>query len=394
MPDPIAIVSADDHVIEPPTLWSDRLPRKYQDVGPRVEYLGTGTTRVDELGRTFDLPGEGPLAAYWRLEDTYWGLTRQVAAAGFAREEMSKAPVTFEQIRPGCWDPTERLNDMDANGVEASLCFPNYPRFAGQRFADMEDKMLALLCVQAYNDWMVDEWCGGSGGRLIPLCIVPLWDPLLAAAEVTRNRDRGVTAVCFTELPTYLGLPSIFSGQWDPFYQACDDAEAVISMHIGSGTKMFSTGPDMPENMVSVMHFVNSAASLSEYLYSDILIRYPRIKLFYAESQIGWIPYVLDKLDDAWLSQDFKRGSAASRLPSSNYWGRVYSCMFKDKVGSRLLDLIGADQVMFETDYPHSDSTWPNSPDRAAELLRGVPEHDQYKILRGNAIRLFNLSLA
>ena len=112
---------------------------------------------------------------------------------------------------------------MDANHIEAALCFPTFPRFCGQTFTEAKDKELGLLCVKAYNDWMVEEWCGDSGGRLIPLCLIPLWDAELAAAEVRRNAERGVRAVCFSEIPPFLGLPSVHDPDhyWDPFFRAC-----------------------------------------------------------------------------------------------------------------------------------------------------------------------------
>ena len=112
-------------------------------------------------------------------------------------------------MRKGCWDQKARLEDMDVNWVEASLSFPTFPRFCGQTFLEAKDRELAMLCVRAYNDWMVEEWCAGTGGRLIPLCIIPLWDAEEAAKEVRRNAARGVHAVCFSEIPHHLGLPSI-----------------------------------------------------------------------------------------------------------------------------------------------------------------------------------------
>jgi predicted TIM-barrel fold metal-dependent hydrolase len=350
---------------------------------------------VDELGRTFDVPGEsGPPADYWSFEGTYFAMTRMYASAGYAREELDDVHFTYDEIRPGCYDRAARLEDMDLNGIEASLCFPNYGRFAGQRFSEAEDHELGLACIRAYNDWMVEEWCGPSGGRLIPLCIVPLWDAEMAAAEVTRNAARGVRAVCFSELPQYLGLPSVPSGQWDPFLATCDETKTVVCMHIGSGTRTFSSGPDMPSPARLTMQFVNSAASMGEYLASGILGRFPNLKLYYAESQVGWIPYILDRLDDAWETYPFRHADRDPReIPSSFYWNRVYSCMFKDRVGTRLLDLIGEDQVMFESDYPHGDGTWPHTPERARTVLCDLPQEVQYKILRGNAIRLLGLNL-
>ena len=133
------------------------------------------------------------------------------------------------------------------NYVEASLCFPTFPRFCGQTFTEAKDRELGLACVQAYNDWMVEEWCGDSDGRLIPLIIIPLWDAELAAAEVRRNAERGVHAVCFSEIPPHLGLPSIHSGYWDPFFAGVrGDRAPSIYMHIGSSSQMPATSADAP----------------------------------------------------------------------------------------------------------------------------------------------------
>jgi hypothetical protein len=202
-------VSVDDHIIEPPNVWMDRLPAKYRDIGPRVERLRVDNLQFNGMQYSFDIVDNdadtGKFADFWLYEDLKVPLRRIIAAVGFPQEERTLIPVTYEEMRKGCWDQTARLEDMDVNHTEASLCFPTFPRFCGQTFTEAKDKELALLCVQAYNDWMVEEWCGGAGaGRLIPLIIVPLWDADLAAAEVRRNAARGVHAVCFSEIPPFL----------------------------------------------------------------------------------------------------------------------------------------------------------------------------------------------
>ncbi len=186
------IISVDDHVVEPAGVWMDRLPASYRDVGPRVVRAGLGEMRF--IGGKFSYaPAEDGLPCdWWFYEDLRWPQTRLSAAAGFDRDEVKITAITYEEMRPGCYDVGARLEDMDVNHVEACLCFPTFPRFCGQTFAEAKDKDLALLCVQAYNDWMVDEWCGPSAGRLIPLCLIPLWDAALAAEEVRRNAARGV----------------------------------------------------------------------------------------------------------------------------------------------------------------------------------------------------------
>ena len=150
---------------------------------------------------------DGDWCDWWFCEDLRYPMTRVMAAAGYPRDEVTVSPITMDDMRRGCSHQKERLEDMDANWTEASLCFPTFPRFCGQTFLERSDSELGDLCVKAYNDWMFDEWCAGTDGRLIPLPIVQLWDAELAAAEVRRNAARGGHAVAFTEIPPFLGLP-------------------------------------------------------------------------------------------------------------------------------------------------------------------------------------------
>jgi predicted TIM-barrel fold metal-dependent hydrolase len=386
------IISVDDHVVEPPHLWQTWLPKKHRERGPKIELLPTGEVKMVD-GRYVERPGtSGKLCAWWNYDGNYFSLKRYIAAVGYPPEEVDMYPITYDEMRPGCWQPKERIKDMEMNGVEASLCFPNYPRFCGQIFSEATDKELGLACIKAYNDWMVDEWCGDSGGRLIPLIIVPLWDANLAADEIRRNAARGVRAVAFSELPAWLGLPSIHSGYWDPFFQACDETGTVISMHIGSGTKTLQTSADAPASIGATMIFTNSAASMLDYLMSDVLKTFPNLKLLYAECQIGWIPYVLERADDIWRTHLWSHKEAHPELPSTYYKDRIYSCFFKDEVGVLMLDRIGVDQVCFETDYPHQDGTWPRSKQVAEHLFGHLDDETVYKLARGNAAKLLGLN--
>jgi predicted TIM-barrel fold metal-dependent hydrolase len=347
-------------------------------------------------GKYVERPGTaGPDVAWWHYEQTMTQLKRYIAAAGVPADEVTLEGVSYADIRPGCWQPGERLKDMDINGVQAQMCFPNYPRFCGQIFLWGQDKELSRLCVEAYNDWMVEEWCGSSGGRLIPLCIVPLWDVELAVAEVRRNAARGVRAVAFTELPSYLGLPSLHSRDWDPFFAACQETGTVLSMHIGSGTKTPQTSADAPAAVGATIIFGNSVASITDFLFSGVLHRFPDLKLLYAEAQIGWIPYLLERADDVWEThRGWSHGQDNCPEPPSTYYFRqVHSCFFKDSVGVELIDSVGLDNVLFETDYPHQDGTWPHSREAAAMQFGHLDQAKIDKIARGNAIRLLGLDL-
>jgi predicted TIM-barrel fold metal-dependent hydrolase len=392
------IISVDDHVIEPATVWTDRLPSKYHSVGPRIE-----RRPIKEMtfigGKFTAIPGDpgdpGEPVDWWFYEDLRRPLTRLDTAVGFSRDEVTLTGITYETMRQGSYLVPERLADMDVNHVEASLCFPTFPRFCGQTFFEADDKELALACVQAYNDWMVDEWCGPSSGRLIPLIIVPLWDPVLAAAEIRRNAERNVHAVCFSEIPPNLGLPSIHDadGYWLPFFEACNETHTTINMHIGSGSRMPSTSPDAPAAVGSTLTFANCCFSMVDWLMSGLFNKFTDLKIAFSEGQIGWIPYTLERADTVWRENRGWGGIADKVLdpPSELFRRHVYGCFFDDPHGIRSIEEIGVDNVTYETDYPHSDSTWPHSAKLAAEQTAELSDEVVHKVLRGNAIEMLHL---
>jgi predicted TIM-barrel fold metal-dependent hydrolase len=391
------IVSVDDHVVEPPGTWSSRLPKKYADVGPRIVYAPAGEV-VFKGGKLSIAPGkkgEGPEAAFWFYEELRRPLMRLDAAVGYPRDDVDLRLVGYDDMRKGAWSVPERIADMDQNWIESSLCFPTFPRFCGQTFTEAKDKELADLCVKAYNDFMVEEWCGPSEGRLIPLIIIQLWDADLAAAEVRRNATRGVRAVCFSEIPPFLGLPSIHdqNNYWDPFFAACEETGTVICMHIGSSSKMPSTSADAPPAVGSTLTFANSAYSLVDWLMSGVFTRFPKLVIAYSEGQIGWLPYVLERADIVWEENRGWGGVADTVLepPSELFRKHVYGCFFNDAHGLKSLDDIGVDNVTYESDYPHSDSTWPDTRALAEEHMKELSAEVIEKIVRSNAIRMLSL---
>jgi predicted TIM-barrel fold metal-dependent hydrolase len=398
MPEIPKIISVDDHVIEPATVWQERLPARLREIGPRLErrkvknmkFVG-GVFSYDEASADED----GTWCDWWLIEGLAWPLTRLSAAAGYPRDEVTVSPITMDDMRKGCWDQKARLEDMDVNHVEASLSFPSFPRFCGQTFLERNDKELADLCVKAYNDWMFDEWCAGTNGRLVPLPIIQLWDAQLAAAEVRRSAARGAHAVCFSEIPPFLGLPSVHSDYWNPFFTACAETETVVCMHIGSSSKMPSTSTDAPAAVGSTLTYMNAAMSLTDYLMSGVFERFPTLEVAYSEGQIGWIPYVLERADKVWEDNRGWGGVAekVKRRPSEYYYEHVYGCFFDDPHGLRSLDSVGLDNVTFETDYPHSDSTWPHTKKVAEEIMQDLTQEQVDKICRTNAIRMLRLDL-
>ncbi len=389
------IISVDDHVVEPAHLWNTWLPSQFRERGPRVERRGVRAIEFAGAAAYKEVFDESSptKADTWVYEGLVYTHKRMVAAVGYPRDEMTMTPITYDDMRPGCYDPKARLADMDLNWTEASACYPTFPRFCGQTFTEGKDRDLGLACVEAYNNWMVEEWCGDSGGRLIPICLVPLWDAALAAAEVRRNAARGVHAVAFSEIPAHLGLPSIHSGFWDPFFVACEETGTVICMHIGSSSRMPSTSPDAPPAVTATLGFGGAMSSVVDFLWSGVCVRFPKIRLCYAESQMGWLPYVLERIDDVWEDNQGWAGTKVIPEPPSTYFRRnMWMCFFKDRTGIDARETIGLDRILFETDYPHSDSTWPDTRSVAARLLDGLTSHEVHRIVRGNAIDLFSLS--
>lgn len=386
------IISVDDHVVEPPDLWSSRLPTRFRERGPRI--VREKGSFGGPLGLTWSRDPAGQWADIWYYDDLVSPFSRLSAAVGLG--DLAFGVTTFDEIRPGCWKQKERLEDMDANHMEASICFPNtLPRFCGQTFMERQDKELSLLCVRAYNDWIIDEWCAGEGhGRLIPLSIIPLWDVNLAVEEIHRTAAKGCHAVTFSENPHPLGLPTVHSGYWDPFYRACEETETVVCLHIGSSSKMPQTTPDAPFIVSSTLTFQNAMGSLIDYVFSGILERFPRLRIAYSEGQVGWMPYVLERMDKLWHERvDNSFGSGLKNPPSSYLGDRVLGCIFDDETGLANRDRIGMQRISFECDYPHADSTFPHTEKVATEICAkaGLNEAETYALLRGNAIRLFQL---
>jgi predicted TIM-barrel fold metal-dependent hydrolase len=399
MPELPKIISVDDHVVEPPDVFTTRLPSKYVEQGPRL-VRKRGVPQMPTPDVVVIVDDDGPNARWsdvWHYEDMQWPMFAGHAQARLNDTSLEpRTLVTYDEFAPGCFQKVPRLADMDINHVEAALCFPTFARFCGQTFAERKDKDLSLLCVQAYNDWMIDDWCAGEAyGRLIPLTLVPLWDAELAAAEVRRCADKGSNAIAFSENPAKLDLPSIHSGYWDPLFAACDETGTVINMHIGSSSHVMTTAPDAPLPVTMGLTAIGAVAALVDWLVSGALARFPNLRIALSEGQVGWMPFILERVDAIWERASTWEPAFAERSPErpSSYMDRIYGCVFDDMHGLASRDIVGMNQIMFETDYPHADSTYPHSKETAEKIVAGagLNEHETWQLVRGNAIDCYNL---
>jgi predicted TIM-barrel fold metal-dependent hydrolase len=387
------LISADDHVVEPAHVWQDHLPAGLRDAGPR---LVRRRGHVDWHGRTWTLAEDeaGDWADCWRYDGALFPIVRTLGAISYPRDCDLEGAATFDELRPGCYDRTARLSDLDANHTEASICFPTFPRFCGQTFLEASEHELAAACVQAYNDWMIDDWCAGEAyGRLIPLTLVPLWDGELAADEVRRCAEKGSHAICFSESPADLGLPSLHTTFWEPLWRACEDTATVVNIHQGSSSTFMTTSRDAPPLVPVSLNHVSAERAMVDWLSSGIFERYPTIKLVLSEGQAGWMPFVMERMDRTFHLWQRNARAPIHHPPSSYVPGRVYVTIFEEHTGLAMRDRIGMGQILFETDYPHADSTWPNSVAIAEGMVAtaGLDDVETRQFLRGNVIECYGL---
>ena len=367
----LILISVDDHVIEPPTMFDAHIPAKYKDRAPRVVRGADG----------------GDL---WTFEGNQAPNIGLNAVAGCPPDEYGIDPTEYAQMRPGCYDVDERVRDMSAGGVLAGINFPSFPHFCGQFFMREPDKDLALAVVKAYNDWHIDEWSGAHPDRLIPMSLPPLWDPHAMADEVRRVAAKGCRAVTFSENPSKLGLPSYHTEHWDPFLRACSDEGVVVCLHIGSSSTLNITAPDAPVDVMMALTPVNSQMALCDLIFSRTFTRFPDLQVAMSEGGIGWVPYLLERMDyvfhhhHAWTGLEF-----GGKLPSQVFYDNVWTCFIDDEAGLEMRAKVGIDHIMWELDYPHSDSTWPHAPEALSKGLAGVPDDEIDKITHANAMRCF-----
>ena len=368
----LIMVSVDDHVVEPADLFEGHLPAKYRDLAPRFVTRQDGTNA-------------------WVYEGVEIGNVALNAVAGRPPEEYGIEPTALDELRPGTYDIHERVKDMDANGLLGSLCFPSFPQFCGQLFARTEDKDVALAMVRAYNDWHIDEWCGSYPGRFIPCALPAIWDPETLAAEVRRTAAKGCHAVTFSENPSKLGWPSVHSDHWDPFWKACSDEQVVVCMHIGSSSEITITAPDAPFDVILTLTPMNIVKAATDLVWSPVLRKFPHLKFALSEGGIGWIPYFLERIDynyqkhRAWTGQDF-----GDKLPSEVFNEHVITCFIDDHFGLASRAYLDMDNVCWECDYPHSDSTWPTAPEQFMKQLDGADRHDIDRVSHLNAMKHFS----
>jgi predicted TIM-barrel fold metal-dependent hydrolase len=369
----MVIISVDDHISEPPDMFDRHLSGTDFETAPKLRTTEKGTN-------------------YWE----YYGMRMPAvglnAVVGRVPEEFGMEPTSLHQLREGVYNVHKRVEDMNVNGIAASLNFASCVGFDGGVFHKVEDKASALKHLRAYNDWHVDEWCGAYPGRFIPCGLLPTWDMDATIEEVRRLVSKGCTTVSINENPTTQKLPSIHNEYWEPLWKVVTDNDVVMCLHIGAGNPAPHASMETPiEAWITTMPMSISVGA-ADWLNLKALQRYPTMKIALSEGGIGWVPYFLERADfshgqhKAWTHSDHYLNG---QKPSDVFKQHFLNCFIDDAFGLQNIKFIGEDNIAYECDYPHSDCLWPNVPERLWETVNHLTAEQIDKITHLNAMRFF-----
>lgn len=365
----LVLFSVDDHLVDPPSIF-DHVPASLKDKAPKI---------VSKDG-TDAWVYEGRLMPNFALN----------GVAGRPPEEYGFEPTGYSQMRRATYDPKARLDDMNADGVLATICFPTAVGPAGALFLGAQDKVAAEQLVAAYNDWYIDVWCATAPDRFVPLSVLPLWDIDLSVKEAKRVAKRGSRTISFPDNPAAKGLPSIHTGYWDPLFKVMAEERMVLSCHIGTGSNAPHASDESPIDAWIVNLPMAIANSATDWLFSPVFKKFPDLKICLAEGGVGWVPYLLERCDfvynhhRAWTNSDF-----GGLTPTEAFHRNFLTCFISDDFGMKSIDYMNVNGICWECDYPHSDSVWPKSAEAVWQSVKHLPKESIDKITHGNAIREF-----
>ena len=367
------LVSVDDHVQEPPDLWTSRLSSNWADRIPRIESR-------DGIDR-------------W-VVDGQVVLNGHASAAGAFMADRNREPSRWDEVPAAAYRPADRLKAMDAAGVDYSALYPTVAGVAGHAFGRIRDSELELECVRAYNDWLIEEWAGFSD-RFIPQCIVPIWPPDATVREIHRAVGMGHRGVVFPSLPMDLrDIPHVADPDYDPVWAACEELGVPLCLHAGASAGLQYPGtptlsPTMAAALDAATKPVSSVYVLGLYLFSRVLLRHPRLKVVLAESALSWGMLYLE-----WADHQFEHDGLAREgydvTPSELFRRQVYFDAWYDRVAP-FEPYIGAEHIMWSTNMPLANSTWPRTQDEIATCFVDVTPEAREQVLWRNAAQLYRL---
>src|SRR5579885_2941119 len=365
------IVSADDHVQEPGDTWTKRVPAKLRDRAPRVE--------------------RGPDGDAWVIEGKRGRTIGMEVQAGRKFEEYRDHGETYDTMRKGCWDAVARLQDMDLDGIDASVIYPNLG--IGPLFA-LEDLELQFACLRAYNDFL-SEWCSTDPSRLIGIGLVPTDDVQVGVEELKHIAK--LPGLRGALLPTYPRGEPLNSESYDPLWATAQELGIPMHIHLRTGDRrtegLFQAGGRLRGNVDVILNLasLDNYEALSRIIFGGVLEKFPKLKFVSVEGNIGWLGYFLEKSDRTYKRHRHHTGLDLPNPPSFYFHRQVLATFIEDKIGVMIRKAIGVENLMWSADYPHTDTTWPHSRQYIEDTMAGVPEQERRKMARENAARLYRI---
>ncbi len=369
------IISGDDHVFEPPDLWTSRTEPKFRDQAPRIVRMEDGSD-------------------CWVFQDRNMGSMSPGAQTGRrldAPERLSRTDV-HENVRLGAYIPEERLKDMDTDGVDVSIIYPTTGSHL-YRSVPQSDVLSSFLA--AYNDWMA-EFCNAYPNRLKGIGLINIDDVEPGIRELERCARMGFVGAMITVFPH--DDHNYFSEEYEPFWAAAQDLDMPLSLHAGTnrpgpGHESGFGTPGMTAAFNGNMdHWVRM--SLAHIIYAGVFQRYPKLMVGSIEMELSWVPHFLDRLDYMYTQRANNQGwykITEPMLPSQYFHRNAFLGFQEDSLGIRLRDIIGVDKLQWGSDYPHHESTWPYSHQVLEEILADCTEEEKAKITGGNTARVYHL---
>ncbi len=360
------ILSADSHVLDPADLWSTRMQVKFRDQAPHVER--------NVNGREGDFIVCPPLRPFNPFS---------LGSAGIPPEEQEKyAAGGYASCRPGSWDPIARLKDMDMDGIGAEIFYCGY----SMSMFSHPDEEFQRDAHRAYNDWSAD-YASYAPKRLFPIANISMTDPHEDLKELHRIAKMGLRGIFISNDP--LAERRYENPMWQPFWNAVEEYDLPVNIHIltvQSGSQVSATNPLVDGVLLPIPAF----RTIADMIIGGVFDKHPNLKIVSVENDIGWIPNYLKRFD--WYSYRFKTRYPQMKMGGGEYWRQhVYSTFQDDVPGVRCRDLIGVDKLMWGSDYPHFDSTFPKSLEAIERNFEGVPDDEREMILGGNMLKLYNL---
>ncbi len=382
----LKVIDADTHITEPADLWTSRVPARYKD---RVPYIKT----VNGVDR-------------WYLGDMDFASTGgNVVQADGTKKYGTFYVDSFEQIDRAAYEIQPRLKMMDRLGIYAQIVYPNAIGFSSNKFMRIEDPEVRNLCITVYNDAMA-EFQRESDDRIFPQAILPFWDMDVMLAEMRRAKEElKLTGFCVTDRPDSFDIPDLGDSHWDPFWEMASDLGMPINFHIGSGAKdarndpnrfdgtWESLGPQRRMAVNSANLYMSNARIISNIIMSDLLDRFPGLKFVSVESGIGWIPFVLEGLEYQ-LDEMVTTGRTQKRRPKEYFRDHVYACFWFEDFGPRnMIEEVGVQNILFETDFPHPTCLYPRHQEHVASVLSDLDPYVRRRVLQDNALELYKLPI-